>query len=103
LQKPLLTWALVDPAAASRKPRPKLVAASTDATVLLVKVPRHLEGKWGGPRHTYKKLALMPQRMDFPRSFPRFFRCLVPGYLLGSAACGLTLPPLIARPHGILC
>jgi hypothetical protein len=49
-KKTLLAWSLVDSAAASRKPRPKVVAASTDATILLVEVPRHLEGRWGGPR-----------------------------------------------------
>jgi hypothetical protein len=58
-KKTLLTWSLVDPAAASRKPRPKVVAASTDATVLLIEFPRHLEGRWGGPRHTYiRKIGL---------------------------------------------
>jgi hypothetical protein len=52
LAKNLLTWSLVDPAAASRKLRPKVVAAPTDETVFLVEVPRHLEGKWGGGRDT---------------------------------------------------
>jgi hypothetical protein len=58
--KKLLTWSLVDPAAASRNPNPKVVAAPTDTTVLLVEVPRHLEGMWGGGTETYiqrKKLA----------------------------------------------
>jgi hypothetical protein len=53
-KKTLLTWLLVDPAAASRKPRPKVVAAPTDAMFLLAEAPRHLEGTWGGPRHTNK-------------------------------------------------
>jgi hypothetical protein len=45
--KPLLTRSLVDPAVASRKPRPKVVAAPPVASSLLVEVPRHLEGKCG--------------------------------------------------------
>jgi hypothetical protein len=36
-------------------PAPRVVAASTDATVLLVEVPRYLEGRWGGPRHIDRK------------------------------------------------
>jgi hypothetical protein len=54
LVKKPLTWSLVDLAAASHKPHLKVVAAPTDATVVLVEVPRHLEGMWGGPKHTDK-------------------------------------------------
>jgi hypothetical protein len=46
---------LVDPAIASRKPRPKVVAAPPVATFLLVEVPCHLEGRWGGPRQLDRK------------------------------------------------
>jgi hypothetical protein len=38
----LLAWSLVDPVSPA-----KVAAASADATVLLVEVPRHLEGRWG--------------------------------------------------------
>jgi hypothetical protein len=48
-EKPrLLTRSFVDPAVASRTPRPKVVAAPPVATFLLVEVPRHLEGWWRG-------------------------------------------------------
>jgi hypothetical protein len=47
IEKQLLTRSLVDLAVASRKPRPKVVAAPPVATFLLVKPPRHLEGMWG--------------------------------------------------------
>jgi hypothetical protein len=42
----LLTWSLVNPTVASRKPRPKVIAAPSVETFLLVEVPRHLE--WMG-------------------------------------------------------
>jgi hypothetical protein len=38
----------VDPAVASHKPRPKVVAAPPIETFLLVEVPRHLVGRGGG-------------------------------------------------------
>jgi hypothetical protein len=41
-----LTRSLVDPTVASRKPRPKVVAATPVATFLLVEVPRHLHCRW---------------------------------------------------------
>jgi hypothetical protein len=49
-EKTLLTLSLVDPAVATRKPRPKVAAAPPVVTFLLVEVPRHLEGICGGPR-----------------------------------------------------
>jgi hypothetical protein len=55
---PLLTRSLVDPAVASRKPRPKDVAASPVATFLLIEVTRHLEGRWEGTETA--KQALLP-------------------------------------------
>jgi hypothetical protein len=44
-EKPLLAWSLVDPVIASRKARPKIVAASPVATFFLVEIPVHLAGK----------------------------------------------------------
>jgi hypothetical protein len=62
IQIELITRSLVDPAVASRKPRPKVVAALLVATFLLVEVPRHLEDKWRGPRPLDKQLALLSPR-----------------------------------------
>jgi hypothetical protein len=55
--KTLLTRSLVDPAVASRKPHPKVVAASPVATFLLVQVPRHLKGEWGDQEYHIEKAA----------------------------------------------
>jgi hypothetical protein len=59
-------------------------------------------GGGGRDTQTKKKWALLPPCLDFPRSFPRFFLCLVPGYLSDSPTCARTLPALIARPPSIL-
>jgi hypothetical protein len=44
-EKTLLTRSLVDPAVASRKLHPKVIAAPPVATFILLEVPRHLKGK----------------------------------------------------------
>jgi hypothetical protein len=60
----------------------KVVAASTDATVLPVEVPRHLEGKWGGPRHTYvEKRGALASAPEFSPLISPVFLCMIPGYL----------------------
>jgi hypothetical protein len=51
-KKLILTWSLVDPAVASRKLRPKIVAALPVGNFLFIEVPRHLEGMWGGAETT---------------------------------------------------
>jgi hypothetical protein len=55
-------------------PAPRSFAAYTDATVHLVEVPRHLEGRWGGPRHTDKgeKWRSSLRVWIFPVRFPGF-------------------------------
>jgi hypothetical protein len=55
LAKNLLMQSFVDPAVASRKPRSKVVAAPPVEIFLVVEVPRHLEGKWGGARQPNKE------------------------------------------------
>jgi hypothetical protein len=47
-----------------------------------------------------RKMALVPPRL--PRSLPRRFLFLVPGYLLGNPLCVLTLSHMIARRASIL-
>jgi hypothetical protein len=49
----LLARLLFDPDVVSRKPRPKVVAAPSVTTFLLVDVPCHLKDKWGG--HTTRQ------------------------------------------------
>ena len=78
---------------------PQGLAASTDAAVLRVEVPHHLEDRWGGPRHTDI------EKTSAPASAPEFSQLISPVFSLsgtrvpvGLPACGLTLPPLIARP-----
>jgi hypothetical protein len=44
-RKKPLRRSLVNPAVAFRKPRPKVVAAPPVAILLLVEVPRHLDGR----------------------------------------------------------
>jgi hypothetical protein len=57
-EKSVLTRSLVDSAVASRKPRPKVVAAPPVATILLIEVPRHLEGMSGRPRLPHRKASV---------------------------------------------
>jgi hypothetical protein len=85
-KKPLLTRSLVDPAVVvSRKPRPKVVAAPPIATSLLIEVPRHVEGRWGGgARQLDRRLAC--------------FFIQVPEYLYGDR----TLHPPFARPSSTM-
>jgi hypothetical protein len=98
-QKTHLTYSLVDPAVASRKPRPKVVAAPPGATFLLVEVPRHLKGEWGRTETKRKsgKLGLLPPRLCVSPLISRIF-CLVPKHMFGSPSSARTLPPPIARP-----
>jgi hypothetical protein len=50
-EKNILTRSLSIPPSHPVSPaRPKVVAAPRVATFLLVEVPFHLEGRWGGPR-----------------------------------------------------
>jgi hypothetical protein len=75
LRKTLLTRSLVNPAVASRKPRPKVVVAPPVATFLLLEAPRHLEGRWGGGQdyHIEKASALAAALKSFPGHFPGLF------------------------------
>jgi hypothetical protein len=92
-----LTWSLVDTAVAARRSRPKVVATPHDATFLLVEVPRHLEGMWRGPRHTYRGMLAHASAPEVFRSFPRFFSVWNPGTC--AVVLPAPLPPLRSRVH----